>query len=112
MHKRNKEKYGKSNPSQFHIPDNIFDIINDKSKMIIAFNGKNAAEIAYELGINLSTVYNLIKKYSIGNIIKPLSLMEDDLEKWLISNSINYVKHDRNIIKPIEIDFILPDIKV
>lgn len=53
------------------------------------------------------TNYNLRSYF----IIKE-SYFEKIVEDWLVAHNIAFKRHDRNIIKPLELDFYLPDYKI
>lgn len=55
---------------------------------------------------------NFINQFDLRNyfIIKE-SYFENIVEDWLINNNIKYEKHNRQLIKPLELDFYLPAYK-
>ena len=122
------EKYGTKNPNQnetikekikltkikngHQYPDNIVDLFLaqwDKNRKPTAEDLQN-----YLKTNNLTYMYPLIKKSKKEDAfsINDVSYLESIIEDFLKNNSIKFVKHERKIIFPLELDFYLPDYKV
>lgn len=68
-----------------------------------------------ELGDNhpSNMSYGIIKKYNSQNLFEyNKSILEKFVEDFLIQNNIKYEHINRQLIKPLELDFYLPDYKV
>lgn len=65
------------------------------------------------IGVDISTVSGFICMRKLNNLIqKCASYMEADLSSFLDSLGVEYDMHDRHIIKPYELDFLIPSAKV
>lgn len=110
-----KEVYEKASLSYYKTKlGNLYnDFIDD-----IKFKEK-CKELKYNI-INISKYYNVsyacilskFHKLGLKDKIRNLSSYENYIEKWLKEHNIKYIKHDRTIIKPLELDFYLPDYNI
>jgi hypothetical protein len=99
---------------QLHFTPETLELINDPAKFKDFVTGKTMYEIARDTHIDESTLYRYISKYNLKDCLssKPKSAMEFELQTLLDQHDINYIRGNRSIIAPLEIDFYFPDIKV
>ena len=64
--------------------------------------------LAKRMNVAHSTLYKRIKKNGLR--LSNRNRYELELEEWLTENSIEFIRHDRNIISPKEIDFYIPSL--
>jgi NADH:ubiquinone oxidoreductase subunit E len=103
------KKYNNHNTRQ-HLSNSSIDIFNDIDKLKVFMQDKSASEAAAILGYHFSEIYKKCKKYNISYVKK--YKIEGELENFLIQNNIKFIKNDRKIIAPKEVDFYLPDYKI
>lgn len=72
---------------------------------------KSLVQVASELHINLTTLYNKLNAYNIGNI-RQCSSYETEIDNWLKQFNIACIRNSRSVIAPLELDFYFPDHKV
>ena len=65
----------------------------------------------YNEKMKLANIYSFMEDYK-DEFAYIESELENKVEKFLIHNNIKYEKHNRQIIKPKELDFYLPDYKL
>jgi hypothetical protein len=107
----NLEKYGNIYYQRSHIPQNILDILDDKSKFEEMVSNKTLTDIITELSVSLRTVLNYLNKYDLRSVVKynNVSSYETKVKEFLERNNIKYIHNSRTIIKPLQLDFYLPD---
>ena len=66
-------------------------------------------EIAEKFNVHYSTICDYCQKY---NIDLPSSTYETAICSFFKQHNISYQLHNRQLIKPLEIDFVLPDYKI
>jgi len=75
-------------------------------------NRKSKEEIAKDLGITISTVYNRFIKFGIETQLHKTSLIEKDLREYVSDKNLEIISNIRNIIYPYEIDIWIPEKKI
>ena len=65
----------------------------------------------YNEKIDITNIYPLINNYK-DNFLYVQSNLENIIEQFLINHNIKFEKHNRQLIKPQELDFYLPDYRV
>lgn len=105
-------KYGATSFQKAHIPSEILDILDNEDSFIKFATGKAMAEIANLLNVDNTTITSRIKKYNCELIIADRSSLEANLRNFLIDEGVSYVTNTRKIIKPLELDFYIPDAKI
>ena len=108
----NIQKYGRPNVMQLHIPNETWDILNDKIKFEKVVTGKTSQQIKDELNLLTTTdAIKWVRRHALLDkiLFKPNSAMEHDLSCWLDSNNISYQTHNRSILpNNLELDFYFP----
>lgn len=105
--------YGVDHYTKKHISSNNLEILNNRNLLLELINeDQNIIKTATNIGVNITTVYNYIKKHgiSLNTDIKFnfKSIQEQEVSQFLDSICIDYVKNTRNIIGPYELDFFIP----
>jgi very-short-patch-repair endonuclease len=100
---------------QKHISGRVYDILNDKIEFEKIIRNRTIYEIKRDLDfIDGTTVRRYLDKYGFRDLIASAikSRHEFEIEDFLRSNNINYIRGNRSLIAPYELDFVIPDIKV
>lgn len=103
------EKHNRENISQIRISDETLRILKNKKDFTDIMTKNSVLETAVILDVSYTTILNYCGIY---NIDVTSSSYESAIISFLKNHSINYILHDRNIIKPSEIDIVLPDYKI
>lgn len=106
LKKTNIERYG-GHPQQQDFSEKTRDIILDATAFSEFMKDRSYAIAALELDVNQKTIHNYCKKYGIDRTHS--SSYEEEIAAFLISNGVSFKKNDRTIIRPKELDFVLPD---
>jgi hypothetical protein len=109
------EKYGVVHINQRDILPSSLLLLNDRNWLIVQNrdNKKTLLTLADELGVSIATMSVYFKKHCIIPIYyTTISSHEQSLLSFLLSLDINVINQDRNIIKPKELDIVLPDFKI
>ena len=108
----NMERYGVENcwelPKQY-IPSDTYVILKDIEKFKLNMSKNSITELAKNLGVSNATISAYCRLYDIDI---PSSTYEHAIVDFLRQNNIIYQLHNRQIIKPQEIDIVLPDYKL
>ncbi len=111
--KTNLEKYGVENFSQTRISKSSLNILKDKQSFIDVITDKTIKEVCSILSISTTTVLVYSKKYDVYNLLNTSSSSYELLiEKLLNELNIQYIRNNRTIIKPLELDFYIPNYKL
>lgn len=102
--------YGVPHITQLHIDKKFIEIINDPEKFIDFIKNKTVYEVSIELGMNYSSVYNMINRYDAHAFYKKRSssYLEYEFANFLNEHNISHEKNNRTILDGKEIDFYLP----
>lgn len=108
------EKNGVDHYTKQHVAEHNLDILNSPDLLLSKINlDENISATAVDIGVNITTIYNYIKKYNfvLGKEIKFnfKSKLEKELSVFLRELGVNYTQHDRNLISPYELDFFIPN---
>ena len=103
-------KYGVEYKSQSHMSKSTIDILNDRQLFTEVITGKTIKEVTSILSISVTTVLVYSRKYNVYDLLDTASSSYELLvEKLLTKLSIGYIRNTRSIIKPLELDFYIPD---
>jgi hypothetical protein len=108
----NIERYGVSYFAQQHISEASLKILADKNLLRNELTHLSANALAKKLGCHPSTICFWHNRYNLGMLQTGSSSFETEISAWLTENNIKYIQHDRNICKPKELDFLLPQYKL
>jgi len=106
------ERYGVENWKYINISPDLVDILTNKEKFIRFVTGKYMSDILAETGLEVSTLYKIIAKYECNDILLKeytRSSHERKMEYFLKSHGINFQTSNREIVKPKELDFYIPE---
>jgi hypothetical protein len=109
------EKYGVTSNAHFHLTDEQISILTDKNKFKHLIENKTFSEIFLKLPVDRETIGRRAEEYGFLSLIKRNafeSSLELKIEEVLKQHNIEYVKNDRTLIFPNEIDFFLPQFNV
>lgn len=109
FHAKSMEKYNRHSPGQSHFSDETYAILNDKTAFKALFETMSLREVAISLGIGYDTGRKYCERHGIE---LPMSSYETAIASFLRANNLGVIVNDRTIIKPREIDFVIPDKKV
>ena len=118
MQKKHQEKYGTFSHMQDNWNEYTKNILLDKNNFInwllsIDENIRTLDYLASLLSCTRHTIYNYTIKYNCNGLLKYYSSKEElEILNFLNLNKIEYVKNDKNIISPYELDFYLSKYKV
>lgn len=115
VNQTNFEKYGRKRSSQAHIPSDIVNLKNDAAEMNRWFFDLKmpVSEIAEVLGINASQLcVHFRDNLNIDISRHAVSTLERQLGEFLCSLQVKFTTSDRNILKPKELDIVIPDRKI
>lgn len=111
----NQLKYGRKRQSQTHLSQDIIDRKNDESLMRHWFDDLKMpiTEIAEILGVNHSQLsIHFSKNLNIDITRHSVSRIEKRLRQFIEQYEGNLIFNDRSILKPKEIDIVVPDKKL
>lgn len=107
-------RYGYKNPAMSHIQQSTYDLLNDRSYLY-----KRHVEdkvplyvLADEMGVDATTVTNYFSKHGIQARNHGESYKEQQLAKFIESLGVSYYTRDTKIIKPYELDIVIPEHKI
>jgi len=80
----------------------------EKARLSNELKSKTPSQIAEEYNLNPTSVYNAIHRHNIEYEFTSFST-ELKLENLLKELNVEYIKNDRMLIKPKEVDFYIPD---
>ena len=103
------EKHNRENISQIRMSDETLRILKNEEEFSDIMTKNSVLETSVILDVSYTTILNYCGIY---NIDVTSSSYETAIIAFLKENSIKYTLHDRNIIKPSEIDIVLPDYKI
>jgi hypothetical protein len=101
----NFEKYG-GHPNSAHYTENARNILSDKilfTEMMSKTSARRAAEI---LGVDYTTIFKRCKLYEVD--LSQSSTYETEIAAFLTDLGVEFIRNDRTIIAPNELDFIIP----
>jgi very-short-patch-repair endonuclease len=101
-------RYGVSNISQIQLSPLAREILSDKQKFKIFMEHRSMSTAAKELQVSTSTIGNYINNLDINFEYKSSSY-EREIAVFLTENNIQFIERDRTLIKPLELDFYLPE---
>ncbi|MGZ8924654.1 MAG: DUF7487 domain-containing protein [Nitrososphaeraceae archaeon] len=110
-----KTKYGVNHINQSHISKDVLEKLNDPNWLITQNqqNDKTLLMIAEELQVSISTVSVYFAKYDIIPVYYTrVSKPEQELLDFLASLNIDTIHQDRTLIKPKELDIVIPSHKL
>lgn len=105
------DKYGVENFSQIHLPIESVQALIDKDRLKALLEANTLSDIAELLFVDRSTV----KYYAIKHgLMLPLerSQAENEIVEFLDRHSLAYIRNDRKLIQPFELDFYLRDYNI
>lgn len=102
-------KYGVSNSALIDISPNVISILKDKElfKRELEKYHSSLPMMADSLNLNRTTISRYCTIHDIDT--SRTSSQELEMEQWLFQQGIAFIKNDRTVLKPYEIDFYLPD---
>jgi hypothetical protein len=107
------EKYGVYNASQINLSDETMVILQDKTLFEEIIENKTIHQIASGLNVSGGTIHSYLTKY---NLLDRISRRHSDLESIIVDfldkSGCKYKTKDRTIIKPRELDFVIPEHKI
>jgi len=105
------EKYGVNSYSQIGMQPWVLEILKDKDKFISFISDKTRLQAAESLGIHPHCLYLHYKEYQANTLFLPTtrSKFEINVGNFLDSMDIKYISGDRQILKPRELDYYIPD---
>jgi hypothetical protein len=99
------ERYGVSNPAQRHFSEECRIILNNDLMFEDYLEKYGVMGLANYLNIGWGIISQ--KGRLLGLINPNKSIYEDEISKFLAKHNINFKQHDRTLIKPKELDFLL-----
>jgi hypothetical protein len=100
------QKTGYNWPSQRHISKDIFDILMNVKLLKDFIDTYGVLQLEDMWGIGHRSIYKYAEQ--LGLEITHRNSYEIEIENWLQSLDIDFIKHDRKIIYPYELDFFFP----
>ncbi|VVC06391.1 Uncharacterised protein [uncultured archaeon] len=108
----NLAKHGVAFSSQVHIPPQLLIVLQNKNLLEQSLQNTTVKELAKQLSINASTVYDYIHQHQIRYSSPNFSSYEQEIREWLTNHSINFESNVQNIISPQELDIYIPTHKL
>lgn len=103
------ERYGVPSVSQRHIGADNMNIILNKEKLEELVKQYSVQHTASILGVEATMIYRYIERYNLRfigtSIERAISSILDDLH-------VDYTQRKRKLIKPLELDFVIPEHKL
>jgi very-short-patch-repair endonuclease len=109
LRQSNNKTYDRDFANQSHISKESIEILNDELKFKTFIAGKHLRDIATQLGVSYKTAQRGYERFSIPI---PKSSYEGAMLSWLQSLGVDCRMNDRMIIKPLELDFIIPSRRI
>lgn len=95
------------NPSQLFL-DLRFDL--DKAKNYLINNPSTYYELSNKFNVTYNCLFNWLEQNNLNKYLKnEKSNYENQIANYLDSLNIEYIKNDRKVISPQELDFYIPD---
>jgi hypothetical protein len=103
-------KYGVTNFSRLHVTPTTASILDDKLLFEEAVTGHTLTEICNNLHVSLRTILNYATLYDVRDKIATVkvSSYENIISNLLDEYNVAYVKNNRTVIAPYELDFYIP----
>ena len=108
----NLKKYGSEFHNRSHFNIQYIDLFSNPKLFETLLYKHGTYELAELVNCDISSIYNVVKKYNIVLPPRPRSVQEQKLIDLFETNNINYICNDRSIIVPYELDFYLPDYNI
>jgi hypothetical protein len=108
------DRYGVKATTQMHFTDLAKSILLDKESFISFVSGKSRGQVIDELNITENGLYKFNLKYDAFHLYIPpkVSRFELEVQTYLNSLEIEYEMNNRQIIKPVELDFYIPKLNM
>ena len=104
------EKHGNIHYWSSKISPINLNIIKNQQLFEEYVSNKSILDISSSLGIDVSTIGNYIRKYNCNNLIdRSKSKGEQEISNFLNEQNISHINNDRSIIKPMELDIVIPE---
>jgi hypothetical protein len=102
-------KFGRENPKQAHIPQEIFEIKKNKElcKQLLEKYDNNLMKLAIDYNVSYTWIFKCVHNHELFDFSR--SWLEADFSDFLKKNNIKYTTNNRKLIQPYEIDFLLCD---
>jgi len=97
----------KTHPSRVHISNAAREILDNKDKFIAYASTKSFQEAIFELNISQVLYHKHCRLYGLTDGYR--SSLERSFASFLTSLDIRFISNNKSIIKPLELDFYLPD---
>jgi len=110
----NLERYGVYSYSQKHIPEDVLNKMENDKWLYIkhVLEKRNLLNISQILGISDTTVKRHLVIHDIPQFYYSYSNGEREVAQFLIDAGVYISRNDRTIIKPLELDIVIPDKKI
>lgn len=93
-----------------HIGQNVIDILRDPDQMEALYNEYGGVELAYQLKVHNTTVYDWLSKHGIKRARR--SFLEESFSSFLDEIGIEYIRNDRQLLEGLEVDFLIPQLGI
>ena len=105
------QRYKRFSHMQKTFSEYCFNTTSDPQILEQYLSNKSVLTAAKELGINYSSLYQIIAKFNLKVVNKGLGISspQNELATWFKEQNISFVYSTRKIIKPYELDFYFPD---
>lgn len=109
-----KKNYGKLNPAQLHIPDELYGILNDKDELCNLLSTTDMRDIAdrYNVSEELLRTYHDRHELNILPARRVKSRYEEEIAEFLNQHGISYKRNCSSICYPRQVDFYLEQVNL
>lgn len=104
----NIRKYGNSTWAQSTLSENAKQWLLDRNRFRSLVETMNTKQIAEKLECDRSIIYDYINRYELRQFLKSDSYFELEVEDFLQSINVDFLRNNRSLISPMELDFFIP----
>jgi very-short-patch-repair endonuclease len=107
----NIKKYGRPNPAQLHLSDELYNLLQNKETFLEEVKDRSSVQVAEKWNTRSDLVLRYARKHGVLDQMNfdPRSAMEDDLSEWLTQQGITFKRNDKKILNGLEIDILIPE---
>jgi hypothetical protein len=95
-----------------YLTDLQIDLLNDKEFLKDQHKTKSLTQIAYDIKVTPTTVSHYFYDHDLEITTHNTSIGETQLKDYIVSLGLHIEENDRSIIKPKELDIVIPELKI
>lgn len=108
----NIKKFGMKNTNQKHFTDLGKFVLSDPIQLQKYIDEYSVSDLTVMFNCGPLAIYDRINAHNLNIPNRTSSSYENNISKILVEHNINFIMHDRTIIKPKEIDIFIPSVNL